>query len=262
MLPYNLESHVSKVGLELPHGVQEEGREIRTFMPKWGEINERRNQLHEVIRLSGMNIIVDDTDHQLIIKVASVQSARMQVYFIDTDDYFLKRGMKNDDKGKEYADNVERAAFFARGVLETVRKLRWTPDIVHCSGWIAAAAPLYIKTVYKDTPTFADSKVVFSAFKETLEGPQPKNFKESLLFKGVTMKMLDETGIDFTSPDALTQLAVMFSDGYLQTEKGAQPKTTDYAKKMGIPTLTFPGSTKLSLKVTDFYEQIVGDKEE
>ena len=132
--PYVSESEMSLVGRNLPQAIQEKGREIRTFMPKWGNINERRNQLHEVIRLSGMNIIIDDTDHPLIIKVASIGAARMQVYFIDNDDYFLKRGMMCDDENNEYADNIERAVFFARGVLETVKKLRWVPDVVHCQG--------------------------------------------------------------------------------------------------------------------------------
>ena len=125
MTPYVPDSELAAMGRELPQEIQEKGREIRTFMPKWGNINERRNQLHEVIRLSGMNLIIDDTDHPLIIKVASIQAARMQVYFIDNDDYFLKRLMALDENGNEYEDNSERAIFYARGVLETVKKLRW-----------------------------------------------------------------------------------------------------------------------------------------
>ena len=120
-------------------------------MPKWGNVNERRNQLHEVIRLSGMNIIIDDTDHPLIIKVASIQAARRQVYFIDNDDYFQHRLMTTDEEGKEYEDNGERAIFYARGVLETVKKLRWCPDIIHCHGWMSAIVPLFIKKAYYDT---------------------------------------------------------------------------------------------------------------
>src|SRR5512138_1560307 len=146
--PYLGETKLSKIGRYLPQGIQERGKEIRTFMPRYGCINERRNQLHEVIRLSGMNLIIDDTDHPLIIKVASIQSARMQIYFIDNDDYFQRKGTVADDDGSEYADNDERCIFFARGVLETVKKLRWTPDIIHCHGWITALAPLYIKKVY------------------------------------------------------------------------------------------------------------------
>ena len=150
MVPYVDDSAMSLSGRSIPQAVQENGREIRTFMPRWGIINERRNQLHEVIRLSGMNIIIDDTDHPLIIKVASIQSARMQVYFIDNDDYFHHRAMMNDADGSEYEDNAERAIFYARGVLETVKKLRWCPDVIHCHGWMSAIAPLYIRTAYKD----------------------------------------------------------------------------------------------------------------
>src|SRR5574344_1601990 len=147
---YVFESEMSNTGRYLPQGIQERGREIRTFMPKWGNVNERRNQLHEVIRLSGMNLIIDDTDHPLIIKVASIQSARMQVYFIDNDDYFQHRQMEADESGNEYADNGERAIFFSRGVLETVKRLRATRDIIHCQGWISGVVPVYVKTAYHD----------------------------------------------------------------------------------------------------------------
>ena len=143
--PYVPETELSLTGRNLPQAIQEKGREIRTFMPKWGNINERRNQLHEVIRLSGMNLIIDDTDHPLIIKVASIQSARMQVYFIDNDDFFQNRLQITDENGVEYEDNDARTIFYARGVLETVKKLRWCPDIIHCHGWMTALAPLYIK---------------------------------------------------------------------------------------------------------------------
>lgn len=143
--PYVPESNLALIGQNLPQAIQDKGREIRTFMPKWGIVNERRNQLHEVIRLSGMNLIIDDTDHPLIIKVASIQAARRQVYFIDNDDYFQHRQMTCDENGNDYEDNGERAIFYARGVLETVKKLRWCPDVIHCHGWMSAMVPLYIK---------------------------------------------------------------------------------------------------------------------
>ena len=127
IVPYLPESEMANIGRFLPQGIQEKGKEIRTFMPRYGCINERRNQLHEVIRLSGMNLIINDTDHPLIIKVASIQSARMQVYFIDNDDYFQRKHTIADEKGAFLPDNDERSIFFARGVFETVRKLRWLP---------------------------------------------------------------------------------------------------------------------------------------
>lgn len=139
--PYVPETHMSVLGRDLPQKMHENGFDVRTFMPKWGNINERRGQLHEVIRLSGMNLIINDNDHPLIIKVASLPSSRLQIYFIDNDDYFQKRQMGTDEQGIEYADNGERAIFFARGVLETVKKLRWTPDIIVCQGWMGAVVP-------------------------------------------------------------------------------------------------------------------------
>ena len=150
IFPYVPESEMSTMGRDVPQKIQEGGYEIRTFMPKWGNINERRGNLHPVIRLSGMNIIIDDTDQPLLIKVATIPNSRIQVYFIDNDDYFLKRQMTVDELGQEYPDNGERAIFFARGVLETVKKLRWTPDIIHCQGWMSAVIPLYVKTAYHD----------------------------------------------------------------------------------------------------------------
>ena len=148
--PYLPETEMSLIARNLPQGIQERGREIRTFMPKYGCINERRNQLHEVIRLSGMNIIISDTDHPLIIKVASIQTARMQVYFIDNDDYFQRKHIMQDEAGEFFDDNDERAIFFARGVIETVIKLQWAPDIVHCHGWFTSLIPLYLRKVFYD----------------------------------------------------------------------------------------------------------------
>lgn len=182
--PYVPESEMSVMGRQLPQKMQDNGFEIRTFMPKWGAINERRGQLHEVIRLSGMNLIIDDTDHPLIIKVASIPVSRLQVYFIDNEDYFLHRpAMTEDENGMEYADNGERAIFFARGVLETVKKLRWAPDLIQCQGWMTAVVPLYIKTAYHDDPSFANTKVVTSLFDNQLKTQLGDNFKRCVEFR-------------------------------------------------------------------------------
>lgn len=184
--PYVPESNLALIGQKLPQAIQDKGREIRTFMPKWGIVNERRNQLHEVIRLSGMNLIIDDTDHPLIIKVASIQAARRQVYFIDNDDYFQHRLMTCDENGNDYEDNGERAIFYARGVLETVKKLRWCPDVIHCHGWMSAMVPLYIKKAYYDEPSFRDSKVIYSLYQEGFKSTLAPNFADQALFKEVT----------------------------------------------------------------------------
>ena len=168
--PYLPDSPLALYGRELPQKIQEKGYEVRTFMPKYGCINERRNQLHEVIRLSGMNIIIDDSDHPLIIKVATLQPSRMQVYFIDNDDYFQRAGAKELETIASPADNDERMMFFARGVIETVKKLRWDPAIIQCTGWISALVPMYIKRMYHDDPALAKSKTVFALRSEKLDG--------------------------------------------------------------------------------------------
>lgn len=220
----------------LPQCVQELGYEIRTFMPKWGPINERRNQLHEVIRLSGMNLIIDDTDHPLLIKVASLPSARIQVYFIDNDDYFQNRQFVCDKNGVEYQDNDERAIFFARGVLETVKKLRWNPDIIHCHGWLSALIPLYIKTAYKDEPAFRDSKVVYSLYDKAFKGSFSDKFPELILTKD--MELADSGG--FATPinyDSLMKKAIDFSDGVIRNEESIDFGLVDYAKTKSIPVL-------------------------
>lgn len=259
IVPYVSESAMSNAGRHLPQAIQESGREIRTFMPRWGGINERRNQLHEVIRLSGMNIIIDDTDHPLIIKVASIQAARMQVYFIDNDDYFHKRQMLVDENGEEYPDNVERAIFYARGVLETVKKLRWCPDVIHCFGWMSAVAPLYIKTAYKDDPPFANAKVVYSAYNEMPSSLSVDDFKRSLAFRCVDDAFLDGLDVDYSSPDVLNRLAVAFSDGLVQAEEGACPDLMDFAAARNLPVLTYPGADSLAETYGEFYERVFSE---
>ena len=178
--PYLPESEMSVIGRQLPQGIQERGREIRTFMPKYGSINERRNQLHEVIRLSGMNLIIKDTDHPLIIKVASIQAARMQVYFIDNEDFFDRKAVLSDSKGKEFGDNDERAIFFARGVLETVKKLRWAPDLVHCHGWFTSVLPLYLKKAFNEDPLFHETKVVYSVYASDFKNSLNPDFQQKI----------------------------------------------------------------------------------
>ena len=222
--PYLEETHISNTSRYLPQAIQEKGKEIRAFMPKYGNINERRNQLHEVIRLSGMNLIIDDTDHSLIIKVASIQSARMQVYFIDNDDFFQNRETLVDANGVEYDDNDERSIFFIRGVMETIKKLRWVPDIIHCHGWFSALAPLYIKKGYTDDPCFKGAKVIYSLYDESFDKPFQDSFAEILRFEGIgdlEIEKLKERGvIDYTT---LMKLAIDYSDGIIQGSEKVDP---------------------------------------
>ena len=236
MTPYVEDSEIASLGRKLPQAIQEKGREIRTFMPKWGHINERRNQLHEVIRLSGMNLIIDDTDHPLIIKVASIPSARMQVYFIDNADYFTKRRMATDENGEEYTDNGERAIFYARGVLETVKKLRWVPDVIHCQGWMSALVPLYIKTAYSEEPSFRDSKVIYSVFGDELQHPMGENFGKCLEFKTAKSDVLKDFSPECTFEE-LHKLAIDFSDGFIVSSPTANKNLKTYATEKNIPVL-------------------------
>ena len=255
--PYVSESEMSLVGRNLPQAIQEKGREIRTFMPKWGNINERRNQLHEVIRLSGMNLIIDDTDHPLIIKVASIQSARMQVYFIDNDDYFQNRLQVVDENGVEYEDNDARAIFYARGVVETVKKLRWCPDVIHCHGWMTALAPLYIKKAYKDEPSFRDAKVVFSLYDNDFKEPFHPDFASKLLLKGISKKDVADLKepVDYT---ALCKLAVDYSDGVIQQSEHVNEEVIAYARQIGKPVLGYQSPEIFADACNDFYDQVWG----
>ncbi|MCD8292733.1 MAG: glycogen/starch synthase [Prevotellaceae bacterium] len=253
--PYVAETEMSRVGRSLPQAIQERGREIRTFMPKWGNINERRNQLHEVIRLSGMNLIIDDTDHPLIIKVASIQSARMQVYFIDNDDYFQNRLQIVDDKGVEYEDNDARTIFYARGVLETVKKLRWCPDIIHCHGWMTALAPLYIKRAYRDEPSFRGAKVVFSVYDNEFTTPFHADYPAKLMLKGITKKDLAKLKAPFNYY-SLCKVAVDFSDGVVQQSEHVNEAVLEYVRKTGKPLLPYQPAEGFADACDAFYDKV------
>src|SRR6185369_1193950 len=183
--PYLDETYIGKIARRLPQGIQERGKEIRTFMPRYGSINERRHQLHEVIRNSGMNLIINDNDHPLIINVASIQDERMPVYFIDNEDYFQRKATLTDKNGSHFADNDERSIFFCRGVLETVKKLGWAPDIIHCHGWMTSLVPLYVKTIYKEHPLFRHSKIVYSLYNQDMEETFTEAFLKKIRLDGI-----------------------------------------------------------------------------
>ena len=255
--PYVPDTNMSIMGQKLPQTMQEKGHEIRTFMPKWGNINERRGQLHEVQRLSGMNLIINDTDHPLIIQVASIQSARIQSYFIDNDDYFAKRLMAVDEAGVDYPDNGERAIFFARGVLETVKKLRWVPDIIHCQGWMSAVVPFYIKTAYQDEPSFANTKVVTSLFTKSLKNELDNNFKTFLEFREAKAELLAPYKDKFNFEE-LGKLAIDYSDGVIMADKEASTSLFKYANKKKIPTLDY--IEDFGDAYESFYDQICPDE--
>lgn len=255
--PYLPETHMSVRARNLPQGIQECGKEIRTFMPKYGCINERRNQLHEVIRLSGMNLIIDDTDHPLIIKVASIQAARMQVYFIDNEDYFQRKYTLADKDGKYFPDNDERAVFFARGVIETVKKLRWDPDVIHCHGWFTSLVPLYIKKSFYDDPMFMKSKIVYSVYDNEFNTPLNKEFKRKLQFSGIS----DEDTDIVSNPSYvnLSKLAINHSDGIIFGSERINDEVASYAEKTQKPLLTYKGDNEYIDAYNKFYDTLVDE---
>lgn len=253
--PYLEESHMANICRYLPQAIQEKGKEIRTFMPRYGNINERRNQLHEVIRLSGMNLIIDDTDHPLIIKVASIQQARMQVYFIDNEDYFHRKAVMYDKNGNFFEDNDERSVFFCRGVLETVKKLGWGPDIIHCHGWITGLVPLYIKKAYKDNPLFSDAKVVYSLYDDDFKETLSKDFAKKIKIEGITNKDLAY----YKSPDFvnITRGAVDFSDAVIYGSENIHPEVEEHLKATGKPILEHQSQDDYVNAYADFYDKIL-----
>lgn len=256
--PYLPESEIATICRQLPQAVQDGGKEIRTFMPKFGCINERRNQLHEVQRLSGMNLIIDDTDHPLIIKVASIQTARMQVYFIDNDDYFHHRLTVADEDGVEYADNNERTIFFARGVLETVKKLRWTPDVIHCHGWMTALVPLYIKKAYHDDPFFRNSKIVYSVYNDDFQTPFKEGYDSILRIDGVEdsdLTAIKSQSVDFV---ALSKLALDFSDAAIEGSETINEQVKEYASsKFADKFLSHQTSETYTQAYTELYDKVM-----
>jgi len=255
--PYLPETEMSLIGRNLPQGIQEKGKEIRTFMPRYGCINERRNQLHEVIRLSGMNLIIDDTDHPLIIKVASIQAARMQVYFIDNEEYFFRKNVLTNDEKNYYEDNDERAIFFARGVLETVKKLRWSPDLIHCHGWFTSLVPLFIKKHFKDEPLFMNSKVVYSIYDDEFTNVfDGEAFKKKVWVDGIEDNDLARINKSIDYPE-LSKLAINYSDGIIFGSEKANSNVSDYVIKSGIPALEYQTQETYVDAYSGFYDKIL-----
>ena len=257
--PYLPETKMSSIGRNLPQGIQEKGKEIRTFMPKFGCINERRNQLHEVIRLSGMNLIIDDNDHPLIIKVASIQPARMQVYFIDNEDYFQRKAVLTDSKGKMFKDNDERAIFFCRGVLETVKKLGWAPDLVHCNGWMTSLIPLLLKTSFKDEPLFDNTKVIYSLYNDEFENQLDKGFAGKVLMDGIEEDHV--SNLQEPTHENLTKAAINFADGVIVGNEDLDSGIIDYARENSAAFLSHQSEEDYIDAYDEFYEEVLANEE-
>lgn len=257
------ESPIRLLNRQLPEYFQSHSYETRTFMPKFGEINERRNQLHEVIRLSGMNLIIEESDHPLLIKVASIQSARIQIYFIDNDDLFHRRKGVRDENGVEYADNDDRVIFYARGVIETVKKLRWTPDIIVCSGWMSALAPLYLKKAFSDEPFFAHSKIVLMLDDNEYQKPFSTKFTDKLRIEGITNTDVRSIAGFPVGYEELMRLAVDYSDAIVYASEKVNQRVANYAETKGKPILAYQSAENLDdvcKRQWDFYQTLLEEE--
>lgn len=256
--PYLEDSVVGKESELVPLGIMARGNDIRTFMPNYGVINERRNQLHEVIRLSGVNLTVNDKVHQLVVKVASMMPQRMQVYFIDNDDFFGRKGVfTNPEDNNYYEDNVERAVFFIRGVFETIKKLRWIPDIIHCQGWFTGLAPLYLRTLFKDDPALSKAKIVYSAYDSTPNFPFAENLTEVLAFDGIKDPLLTGDKLD---KETLIQLILKYVDGMVLATSDASQTLLDTIKKSGVPYLDYQNPEQVIKSMAEFYGRVDGSE--
>ena len=255
--PFLIQSEISNLVRTLAQGVYETDKEIRIFMPRFGVINERRHQLHEVIRLSGMNLIVNDYDHPLIIKVASIPQIRIQVYFIDNEEYFKRKLVFNDENGKFFNDNDERSMFFCKGVLETVKKLGWVPEIIHCHGWMSALMPVYLKTVYDNDPHFSNAKVIYSIYDVQNKNKFSKDFKDKLAFDEIPVDELDINGtIDVKT---LHKIGLDWCDAIGVCANDAEDHFESYLNNTDKPLLQFHSEEQTIEVHQDFYEKVLSE---
>ena len=261
VIPYLPETEISSMSFEMPRMINSVGGQIRIFMPRFGNINERRHQLHEVIRLSGMNLVINDLDMPLIIKVASIPKERMQVYFIDNEDYFKRKATLTDEDGKLFPDNDERAIFFAKGVIETVKKLNWSPDIIHVHGWLTSLLPLYLRNYYGNEPLFKDAKIVTSVYNSGFEGTLDEDMAKKIMFDGIE----DESVAHIMKPtfEGLMKTAMDYSDAIVFGSEDLDDSLSSYAKESKKPILEYKGLENFSQPLQEFYTQdVLENKEE
>ncbi|MCF7566938.1 glycogen/starch synthase [Sabulilitoribacter arenilitoris] len=250
VVPYLPETEISSMSFEAPRMVNQQGGQIRIFMPRYGNINERRHQLHEVIRLSGINLVINDLDMPLIIKVASIPKERIQVYFIDNDEYFKRKATLTDENGELFSDNDERAIFFAKGVIETVKKLNWSPDAIHVHGWLASLLPLYLKQYYKDEPLFSESKIVTSIYNQSFEGALNKDMVNKIKFDNIdedAIKLLENP-----SYNNLMKVAIDYSDALIVGSEDMTEDLNAYLKASDKPILEYKSKDEFGEAYTEF----------
>lgn len=257
VIPYLPETEISSMSFEAPRMVNNNGGQIRIFMPRYGNINERRHQLHEVIRLSGMNLVINDLDMPLIIKVASIPKERMQVYFIDNEDYFKRKATYADEDGNFFEDNDERAIFFAKGVIETVKKLNWSPDIIHVHGWLASFLPLYLKTYYQTEPLFENSKIVTSVYNQGFDNTLNTELLNKIKFDGIEAGQVDH--LEKPSYFNVMKTAIDNSDAVIVGSEELDKEFEDYLKKIDMPVLKYHNLEEFPEAYLDFYSAKVLD---
>ncbi|OBX23603.1 MULTISPECIES: glycogen/starch synthase [Bizionia] len=251
VVPYLPETEISSMSFETPRMVNQLGGQIRIFMPRYGNINERRHQLHEVIRLSGINLVINDLDMPLIIKVASIPKERIQVYFIDNDEYFKRKATLTDEEGNLFPDNDERAIFFAKGVIETVKKLNWAPDIIHVHGWLASLLPLYLKEYYKDEPLFNESKIVTSVYNQSFDGSLNKDMFNKIKFDNINEDAI-KTLKDPTYNNVM-KVAIDYSDALIIGSEDLPEDLTKHLKDSKKPVLDYKPKDEFSEAYAEFY---------
>ncbi|MGC6422071.1 MAG: glycogen/starch synthase [Flavobacteriaceae bacterium] len=255
VVPYLPQTEQAVNAFAIPKSVNEHGGQTRIFIPRYGMINERRHQLHEVIRLSGMNLVINDMDTPLIIKVASIPKERMQVYFIDNEEYFKRKAILKDENGTLFADNDERMLFFTKGVVETVKKLNWSPDIIHLHGWFTSLFPLYLKTLYKDEPLFEHSKIISSIYPQEFEGTLAGNLHKKIAFDQIEARHIEP--LKKTTYENLLHFNATYSDGFvLAGEKLPKPvlKAIEASDK---PILSYTDSKEDGAVVAYYSQKIL-----
>ena|SRR6218665_1929291 len=255
VVPYLAENEVSLMSYDVPKMINDQGGQIRIFMPRYGNINERRHQLHEVIRLSGMNLVVNDLDMPLIIKVASIPKERIQVYFIDNDEYFKRKATFSDEDGELYPDNDERSIFFAKGVVETVKKLNWVPDIIHVHGWMASMLPIYMKHYYKDEALFSETKIVTSVYGQSFDGTLDTEMINKVSFDNIPLEAIKD--LETPNYENLIKSAVMHSDGVIIASENVSSSLTKFIESSEKPFLPFAPKDKFAEAYTNFYKSML-----
>ena len=255
VVPYLAENEVSLMSYDVPKMINDQGGQIRIFMPRYGNINERRHQLHEVIRLSGMNLVVNDLDMPLIIKVASIPKERIQVYFIDNDEYFKRKATFTDEEGNLYPDNDERAIFFAKGVIETVKKLNWVPDIIHVHGWMASILPIYLKHYYKDEALFSDTKVVISVYGQSFDGTLNKEMINKISFDNIPLDAIKE--LESPTYENIIKSAINNSDAVIVASSSISSSLTNFIESSDKPFLPFTPKEMFANAYTEFYKKMI-----